>query len=398
MVAAKRRALIVVENLPVPTDRRVWQEAQSLARHGWHVTVICPTGPNADRAFETRAGIEIHRFAPRPARGSALSYLVEYAWALFQIWRISRRISKRGLFDVAQACNPPDLLFIPLLPLRRRGARFIFDHHDLVPELYASRYGSSRGVLAALTGHAERLAFRLADVVISTNESYRSIAIDRGRKPPDRVFVVRNAPDPARFEPVPPDPRLKRGRPFLVAYAGSMGPQDGVDRGLQALAALKRTRSDWHAVFGGDGEVLPEMKRLSRELGLDEHLEFPGWLDDESLIGLLATADVCLAPEPSSPLNDKSTLVKIAEYMAMAKPVACFDLAESRVTAGEAAAYASPNDTDELARVLSDLLDNPDRRAEMGRIGRDRVATTLAWELSERALLAAYERAVQPDA
>jgi glycosyltransferase involved in cell wall biosynthesis len=389
------RALIVVENLPVPMDRRVWQEALALHRNGWEVNVICPQAAGETETFEVCRGIAIHRYRPMPARGSMVSYIWEYIWAMTQMWRISRRLARTSRFDVAQVCNPPDLLMLPLLPLRRSGTRFIFDHHDLVPELFESRYGRAGGVLHALTRAVERLTFRLADVVISTNSSYRSVAITRGRKPPETVFVVRNAPDTSRFMPTAPDLGLKRGRPFLIAYAGSMGPQDGVDYGLRALAALKQRRRDWHAVFGGDGEVLPEMRRLARDLNLEEDVDFPGWLDDAALAQLFSTADICLAPDPSNPLNDKSTLVKIAEYMAMERPVVCFDLPESRVTAGDAAAYARPNDVDELAQRIAELLDDPERRERMGEIGRDRIVTTLSWEQSERTLLAAYDAALR---
>ena len=305
-----------------------------------------------------------------------------------------RRLARGRPFDVVQACNPPDFLLLPAWPLKRRGARLVFDHHDLVPELYLSRFGGRRDVLYLITRALERLTFRLADVVIATNESYRRIALTRGRKRPEDVFVVRNGPDLARLRPTDPDPSLKRGRPHLLAYVGVIAPQDGVDHALRALAALHERRDDWRAVFVGDGDALEDMRRLADELGLCEAVEFAGWQGDEGVRRVLSSADVCLSPEPRSPLNDASTMIKVAEYMAMGTPVVCYDLVESRATAGDAALYAEPDDVHAFAAAIAELLDDPDRRAAMGAAGRARVEQTLAWEHSERVLLEAYERAL----
>ena len=238
------------------------------------------------------------------------------------------------------------------------------------------------------------MAFRLADVVMSTNESYRRVALDRGRKRPEDVFVVRSAPDAERFRAVAADDGLKRGRPYLLAYLGVMGPQDGVDHALEALAVLRRTRDDWHAIFIGAGDVFAQMKALAARLGLADSVEFTGRVPDEDVIRILSTADVCLAPDPKNPLNDVSTMNKIMEYMALSRPIVSYDLVEARVSAGTAAVYASPNDVTDFARCISELLDAPDRRAEMGAIGRRRVEGDLSWAHSEEQLLAAFERAL----
>jgi len=391
---AGERILILLQNEPVPSDRHVWNQATALTRAGYEVTVICPTGEERDRAPAERIdGVAIHRYKPRPAEGGATSYALEYMAALWSIRRLARRLARKQPFDLVHACSPPDFLLLAALGLRRRGARFVFDHHDLTPELYLSRFGS--GLLHRATLLAEQVAFRSADVVLSVNDSYRRVAIERGRRDPEDVAVVRTGPDLSRFTPSEPDPALRRGKRFLLSYAGVMGPQDGVDHALLALAELHALRQDWHAVFMGDGEVLEEMKALAAELGLAEQVEFSGWVEHETIGRVLSSSDVCLAPDPSNPLNDVSSMVKISEYMAISRPIVSYDLAESRFGAGDAAAFAAPDDHDGFARLVSELLDDPDRRAAMGAAGRERVENVLAWEHQERALLAAYSRALE---
>jgi glycosyltransferase involved in cell wall biosynthesis len=389
------RVLILVENLSVPTDKRVWPESLALVEAGFEVVVICPQGDEFDTApFERVEGVEIHRYPARFADGSTLGYVREYASAVCRMSWLALRVGGRRGFDVVHACNPPDLLLFAALPLKLRGARLIFDQHDLVPELYECRFGRG-GLLYRLVRIAERVTFRLADVVISPNESYRRLALQRGAKRPDDVFVVRNAPDVSRMHPREAEPSLKRGRRYLLAYAGVMGQQDGVELAVQALAHLRRLRDDWHAVFVGDGDVYERMRELAREVGVADRIEFTGFLHEPAGVPrVLASADVCLAPEPKNPLNDASTMIKIAEYMAMGCPIVAFDLAESRVTAGSAAVYAEPNDASSFARCIDDLLDDPDRRAAMGAHGRERVENGLGWGHSQRHLLEAYARAL----
>lgn len=391
-----RSALLLVENLSVPTDRRVWLECQSLRDAGWNVVAVCPKGRDRDRsAYERIDGIEIHRFELRAAESGPAGYVREYGSAMRSMLRTIRRLARTRHFDVVHGCNPPDGLLLAALPLRARGAAFVFDHHDLVPELYASRFGGRRTPLARATLLVERLSFALADVVLAPNESYRRVAVERGRKPPARVFVVRNAPDLERFRPGEPDLTLKRGKEHLIAYVGVLGPQDGGDVAIRALEQLATQRSDWHAVFAGDGDGLAGLRRLTSELGLDEHVEFVGWIGDREIQAILSTADVCLSPEPLTPLNQASTMIKVAEYMAMERPVVAFDLPETRYTAADAAAYAPTNDEPAFAARIDELLDDPSRRAEMGRLGRARLEGGLSWRHSERVLREAYDCAFE---
>jgi glycosyltransferase involved in cell wall biosynthesis len=391
------RILVVSENESVPSDRRVWDISVALARAGCEVVVVCPQGAADERApdgesasFEERDGVEIHRYPLRYADAGIAGYLREYASALWRTWRLVRRLSRERPFDVVHACNPPDFLLLAAWPARRRGARLIFDHHDLTPELFRARFGDRYRSLHFLALRLERISFAVADVVLATNESYRQIACTRGRKRAGEVFVVRNGPDLRRFQPVAADFSLKRGKPLLIGYVGVMAPQDGVDHALRALALLAERRDDWHAIFAGEGRARAELEELARELDLRGRVEFPGWLDDEHIARLLCSSDVCLAPEPKSPLNDASTMVKIAEYMAMSRPVVAYALRESHFAAADAAAYAKPNDIASFAERIDELLDDPERRAQMGRSGRARVERELSWEHSERNLRAAY--------
>jgi glycosyltransferase involved in cell wall biosynthesis len=389
------RVLMITENVPVPSDRRVWNEARALRAAGWEVVVVCCQGERRDtEAFELREGIEIHRFPLQPATGGVVGYVREYAQAMWRIRRLVRRLARDRHFDVVHAGNPPDFLLLAARSLKRRGTRLVFDHHDIVPELYQSKFGTSTGLQYRAAVAFERFAFRAADVVVCTNETYRRIAIERGRRSPEDVFVVRNGPDLARFRPAEPDPALKRGRPYLIGYLGIMGPQDGIDHALRALAWLRGRRDDWHAVFVGEGEVLDEMRALARELGIEEHVEFAGWRYDDDIRTILSTCDACLVPDPPSPLNDASTMIKVAEYMAMGKPVVSYDLVESRFSAGAAAVYAAPGDTSDLGAQLDALLSDPQRREQMGAAGRERVRDVLAWEHAVPNLLAAYARAM----
>ena len=386
------RVLIISENAPVPADRRVWNISRTLAAAGWQVVIACAQGTDRDDApFEVLEGIEIHRYPLRPA-GSTLGYAREYGQALWRLRKLVRRLSRARRFAVVHACNPPDLLLLAARSLRRQGTRFIFDHHDLVPELYRSRFGRGEDLGYRATLRAERVAYRMADVSLATNGSYARVAVERGGMDPEDVFVVRNGPDLKRFRPVEPDPAWRRGRAHLVSYLGIMGPQDGVDHALRALAALRALRDDWHAVFIGDGDALPAMRTLADELRLGDHVEFAGWRGDDDIRLILSSSDVCLAPDPPSPLNDVSTMIKIPEYMALGRAVASYALPESRVSAGDSALYAAPGDPDSLGRCVAELLDDPARREQMGALARERVETELSWQHSEGALLAAYAR------
>ncbi|MFJ9783992.1 glycosyltransferase family 4 protein [Amycolatopsis sp. NPDC101161] len=389
------KALILVENLSVPFDRRVWQESTTLRDAGWEVHVICPQGTKRDTEAEAVVdGVHIHRYPLKAATGGPAGYLQEYGSALWHTLRLARKV---GPVDVVHACNPPDLLYLVAKVLKRQGARFIFDQHDLCPELYLSRFDRGQDLLYRGVCALERATYRAADVVISTNESYKQVARIRGGKKPEDVFVVRSAPVVERFHEVPAEPELKKGKPFMLAYLGVMGPQDGVDYALRALAKLRDEvgRTDWHAVFVGSGDAFDDMVALSAKLGLANQVEFTGRISDEDLVRYLSTADVCLSPDPLNPLNDVSTMNKVMEYMAMSKPIVSFELREARVSAGDAAVYAPANDESAFAKLVAQLLDDPEERARMGKLGQARVAGALSWENSAKNLLAAYEHAVK---
>lgn len=377
----------------MPFDRRVWQECTTLRDAGWTVDVICPRGTKRDTEPEAVIdGVRIHRYPLRAATGGPAGYLQEYGSALWHTARLARRV---GPVDVVHACNPPDLLFLPALWLKRQGARFVFDQHDLVPELYLSRFDRGEDLLYRGVCALERWTYRAADIVLATNESYRDVAVRRGGRRPEDVFVVRSAPDTERFRPVPPEPELKRGKPHLLCYLGVMGPQDGVDYALRALAKLRDEvgRTDWHAVFVGGGDTFDAMVALSRRLGLADQVEFTGRVPDADLVRYLSSADVCLSPDPRNPLNDVSTMNKVLEYMVMGRPIVSFDLREARVSAGDAAVYAPANDESRFAELVAELLDDPEKRALMGKAGQERINGPLAWRNSQRALLDAYAAA-----
>lgn len=380
----------------MPADRRVWAEARALASLGYRVSVVCPRGTTRDlEGRETLEGVSIHRFRHREATAGPWSYVREYGSALRAMRRLSQTIDRERRVDVVHLCNPPDVLFLAVRRLRRRGARIVFDHHDLVPELYEARFGAPRGALYRAALRFERQTFHAAHVVLSPNESYRRVAIERGGKSAEDVFVVRIAPDLVRFSAEPPDLGLRRGKEHLIAYAGTIGPQDGVDHALQALAALAERRDDWHAAFAGTGDWREAAIELAGDLGLASRVEFPGYLEDDALIRLLSSADVCLSPEPRNALNEASTMIKVVEYMALARPIAAFDLAETRFSAGDAAVYVQPNEVDELASAIERLLDDPELRARMGAEGRRRVEEELGWHHSVESLRRAFARALE---
>ncbi|GAA2062437.1 glycosyltransferase [Williamsia deligens] len=390
--------LVLVENLSVPMDRRVWQESRALTEAGHRVTVICPMGTTTDTAAEeTIDGVRILRYPLTAATGGPAGYLREYPVALLHTVRLAARVAMRSRVDVVHGCNPPDFFFLVGLLLRLRGARFVFDQHDLVPELFASRFESG-GPLALVLDRAtrllERLTYASATGVIATNESYRRTAIDRGGCAPDDVTVVRSAPDLSRFVARTPDDSLRRGRRHLAAYLGVMGPQDGVDHALRALAHLRHDlgREDLHTIVMGSGDEFDSLVALARELRIDDVVEFTGRVPDEFVQRCLSTADVCLSPDPLNPLNDVSTMNKVVEYMAMGRPLVSYDLREARVSAGDAALYVPGNDVEAFGRGIATLLDDPERREKMGILGRERVERELSWENSTRSLLAFYER------
>ena len=388
-----RGVLIIVENLSVPFDRRVWSEAQTLREAGYQVSVICPRGSQAEKRFEVIDHVHIFRH-PMPHEASGkLGYLVEYASALFWEMTYSVRVFRRRGFDVIHACNPPDLIFlvgsIYKLLLRRK---FLFDHHDASPEFFEAKFGR-RGFFWRLLVLCERLTFMTADISIATNESYRRVAIERGRMPPDRVFVVRSGPNTERMKPLPPDPAWRKGRGHLVAYVGVIGEPEGLDLLLASVDDIVRARGrqDIQFVVMGSGPRLADINRLATKMGLTKHVTLTGRVDDATLMTVLATADVCVNPDRPDIINDMSTMNKIMEYMAMGKPIVQFDLVEGRVSAGEASLYARNTDVTDFADKIIQLVDDPARRERMGNFGRKRIAEELSWKHEAPKLLAAYD-------
>jgi len=387
--------LIIVENLPVPFDRRVWQEACALAEAGYRVSVICPKGRGFEASRETREGIEIYRHRLWEASGP-LGYLLEYGWALLAEFLLALRIYARTRFRVLHACNPPDTIFLIGLFFKLFGVRFIFDHHDLNPELFEAKF-QRKGFFYRLVCLAERLTFRTATISIATNESYRDVAVARGGMSLDHVFIVRSCPDLRNIGQGPPQPELKEGRPLLVVYLGVMGPQEGLDLLLDSIEHIvkQQKRNDTLFVFIGAGTELPRLKALAAQKGLESFIRFTGRIPDDELAAYLSTADVCVAPDPKNPMNDKSTMNKIFEYMAHARPVVLYDLTEGRRSAGDAALYARPNDPQDFAAQIVKLLDSEPLRRELGARGRRRIEEGLNWDAEKQRLVQAYAAALK---
>jgi glycosyltransferase involved in cell wall biosynthesis len=387
-----RRVLILVENLPSPFDRRVWQEAGTLRDAGYEVSIICPTGLGCERRFEIVEGVHIYRYRlPLEAEG-ATGYALEYASALLQTFLLSWRVLLTRGFDAVHACNPPDLLFLIGVFFKLFGKKFLFDHHDLCPELYEAKFGR-RDLWYRLLLRLERLTFRAADVSIATNDSYRRVALTRGRMPAERVFVVRSGPSLARLKRRPPDERLKCGRAHLVGYVGVIGEQEGIDLLLHAVRHIvfERGRRDIQFTLVGGGTSLERMRSLAVELAVDSFVTFTGRVPDRTLLAVLNTAVLCVNPDRANEMNDKSTMNKVLEYMALGKPIVQFDLTEGRWAAQEASLYARRGDTADFAARILELIDDPRRAAEMGALGRRRVESELEWSHQAPHLLAAYD-------
>lgn len=392
---AGRKVLIIVENLPVPFDRRVWLEATTLSRAGALVSVICPIAKGYSKRYELIDGIHVYRH-PLPAEGKGpIGYLREYGAALFWESVLAFKVLRERGFDVIHACNPPDLIFLVALLFKPFGKRFVFDHHDINPELYEAKFGR-RDLFWRLMVLLERLTFAVADVSIATNHSYRDIALERGGMRPDNVFVVRSGPDLGKIKPVAPNPRWKRGRKHLVGYVGVMGAQEGIDLLLEAVhdIVVSQGRSDIQFCIAGSGPELDQLQARVVALGLSDFVTMPGRISDAELFEMLSTADVCVNPDRVNPMNDKSTMNKILEYMAFGKPIVQFEVTEGRYSAGESSLYAKPNDPVDMAARIVELLADPARCARMGRLGRDRVQDRFSWNHQLRPLIAAYQRAL----
>ncbi|TGD61205.1 glycosyltransferase WbuB [Tabrizicola sp. WMC-M-20] len=394
MHSDSRRVLIVVENLPVPLDRRVWLEATTLVANGYTVSVICPMMRGWNAAYEVIDGVYIYRHPmPIEAHSGAVSYAREYGNAIRHWFRLARLVRRERGFDVIQGCNPPDLIFVLALWYRLRGVRYIFDHHDVCPELFEAKFGK-RGLLYVIMKMLERLTFVTASVSMATNESFRRIAIQRGGMAPEDVFVVRSAPRTESFLPAPADPALRKGAGAVIGYVGVIGQQEGMDLLVAAADHLIRIlgHTDVHFLIVGFGSHLDEVKRDVATRGLEAQFTFTGPQYGGDLLAALNSCDIGVVPDPKNAMNDISTMNKIMEYMALEKPVVQFDLVEGRASAGEASLYARANDAVDFADQIASLIANPALRDRMGKLGRQRVLEQLGWEHSVPLLLAAYDR------
>jgi glycosyltransferase involved in cell wall biosynthesis len=390
----KRKILIIVENMPVPFDTRVWKEALSLHQNGYQVTVLCPRGKGCEKGYEVRNGIDIYRH-PMPKEGhSAATYLIEYSSALFlQVLYTFWIFLFRG-FEVIQGCNPPDDIVLVAIPYKLLGVKYIFDHHDANPELYESKFHNT-GFIYKVQVWLEKLTYRFSDIVMATNESYRELALTRGGLNPSDVFIVRNGPDLKTFKATAPVPALKYGKRFLVGYVGTMSIQEGLDILIDVADYIRKLgRQDVHFTCVGGGPSLASLRKMVEDRKLSDIFNFTGRVPDKELLEVLSTADVCVNPDRPCRMNDISTMIKIMEYMALGKPIVQFDLKEGRFSAGEASLYADPhNMVPDFASKVLWLLDHPEARGKMAEVGRQRVENELSWEHSVGNLLAAYRRA-----
>jgi glycosyltransferase involved in cell wall biosynthesis len=408
MKASAVRVLMLVEN-HFPQDTRVKNEALLLTEAGYHVSVIA-LRKKGQVMTEVVNGVQVYRLPrlelfKKTSHGnlsragllflklkSSLGYLFEYCYFTAACLVVSFYVFIRRGFDVIHAHNPPDTLFVVALPFKLLGKKFIFDHHDLCPELYRSRYRTGEGFFTRLLRVFEWCSLKLADITIATNESYKQVQMERGKRDPRTIFIVRNGPDKLRMSSVQPSPRLKAMNKCILCYVGSLNPQDGVDYLLRSLRSLLNDlkRSDFHCVIMGTGDSLQDLRDLAGTLQLNGCVELTGFVSDEDLQSNLAAADICVDPDPSSPLNDVSTWIKIMEYMAYAKPIVSFDLKETRFSAEEAALYVKPNGEAEFAKSIADLMAQPDLREKMGSYGRRRVEQELQWTKVGQKLLTAY--------
>ena len=392
----KTHVLIIVENLPVPFDTRVWKEAKALRDNGYDVSVICPKGYIYNRNYERLGGIDIYRHPVPEEIESTRGYIKEFVVSLVWEFWLSWKLFIRKPFSIIQGCNPPDNIFMIALSFKIFGVKYIFDHHDLAPETYLAKF-KRRGILFSLMKLLERLTFFVCDISLATNKSYAKTAIKRCRMNSGRVFIVRNGPEIDKFRPVEPIKELKYGKKYLVGYVGTMGEQEGIDQLIEAVQYIvkKRERSDVHFTIVGGGPALKRLRLKIEKLNLGKYINFTGRIPDKDLIEILSTSDVCVNPDIPDQFNDKSTMIKIMEYMALGKPIVQFNMTEGRYSAKDASLYAKDGSIEDFAEKILWLLDHPEERKKMGEFGKRRVREELAWEYSVPNLLKAYEKALR---
>lgn len=389
-----KRVLIIVENLPLPFDRRVWLEANTLKNAGYEVSIICPKMMEFTKSFEIINDIKIYRYSLFEAKSGLLHYAIEFIYCWIRTFILTIKIANTDGIDIIHACNPPDTFFAIGFIFKLFGKKFVFDEHDLCPEVYLSKKKYfTEDIPYKILLMLEKMTYKTADIVLSMNESYKRTAIERGGLKRDKVFIVRTGPDFDRLKEIPPIEDLKKGKKYLVTYLGTMGEQDGVDyllRSIQYIVKHKKITTIHYALIGS-GPHHKELKKMSKDMGISEHVEFTGRIADDELIKYLNTADCCVCPDPKNPLNDVSTMNKTMEYMALGKPLVAFDLIETHFSAQDAALYAEPNDVIEFAEKIIELLGDEKKRKKMGAFGKKRVKEVLAWEHTSKELLRAYK-------
>lgn len=388
-----RKILIIVENLPVPFDTRVWQEATTLAREGYIVSVICPKGKGFDKDYELLDRVHIYRHdLPKEGNGP-IGYAREYFSALRHEYRLAKQIYRERGFDVIHGCNPPDNIYMVAKRFKKYGVDYVFDHHDICPELFEAKFGKRSGLLYKSQLWLERSTYNHCTFAFVTNESYKKIAIERGGMDPQKVFVLRSGPKLDRLKIQEPKPEVKRGKRFMVGYLGVIGQQEGIEYLLEAARYLKEEKGRTDIFWGvvGGGPHLEALRKKAEEMGLSDVLEFTGRVSDQTLLDYLNTSDVCVNPDEYNEMNDKSTMNKVLEYMALGKPIVQFDLTEGRYSAREASLYAERNNARDMADKILYLLENPDKRKEMSEFGRQRILNELSWDHTSRVLLEAYD-------
>ena len=384
---------MLLENNPYSQDIRVKREARALVNAGYAVTVICPSVATGKRANSSSDDVTVYAFPAPPGGKGLIGYAWEYGFSLVMMFLLSLVVWARTGFDIVHAHNPPDMLVFIGAFYKIFGKRFVFDHHDLSPEMFALRYtGWKQRLLLGVLIWLEKLSCRVADRVIATNQSYKQMEMERSGISSDRITIVRNGPAET-MQPVAPDPALRQKARTILGYVGIMGPQDGIDYLLRALHHLVYTlnETDVYCVIVGKGDFTEELQELARQLKVQDHVWFTGWIPYQDLLRYISTADICLDPDPSNPFNDRCTMIKMMEYMALGKPIVAFDLPEHRVTAGEAALYAQGNDELDFARKIHTLIYDPERRQAMAETGRNRIDIELAWPYQIPKLLSAYQ-------
>lgn len=392
MNSDSRKVLIIVENLPVPFDTRVWQEATTLAMNGYTVSVICPKGKGYTQEEEYLQGVHIFRH-DLPAEGNgAVGYAKEYLTALKEELRLAKKVYKEIGFDVIHGCNLPDDIYMVAKHFKKYGVKYVFDHHDICPELFEAKFGKTSGLLYKSQLWLEKQTYKHCTFAFVTNESYKKIAIERGKMNPNNVIVLRSGPKLERMRIMLPVESIKRGYKYMVGYLGVIGQQEGIEYLLDAAKYIKEHDNNVFWGIVGGGPHLKALKKQAHDMGLDDCVEFTGRASDQQMLEYLNTADVCVNSDKYNSMNDKSTMNKILEYMALAKPIVQFDLTEGRYSAQDASLYAKNNDAEDMAKKIMELLDNPELRKKMGAYGRNRVVNELSWEHTSKALLEGYEK------